>query len=225
MYNKEYSNSYREHDNVVVNSVIYNHYISCLHNLTKDCNENISILDIGCGTGRYFSAFRNFKCLIGIDTSEFMLLHARNPININQLDSEKIFLYNLNLEKYISSRYSKRFDFIYSIGVYGEHVFFDFDTIHQLDMITKKGTKLFITFLKPSSIKKGKKYMLYLLLSFLPIRIKLLILKKIKYRYLFKNDIEKIFKVSNYRILSNDEYEYYDSSWGGVHYDFLIEKN
>jgi SAM-dependent methyltransferase len=224
MYNKEYSDSYREHDNIVVNSTIYSHYHEILFNLTNDCNDNKSILDIGCGTGRYFSAIRNFNSLIGIDTSEFMIHHAKSPINIEQVDDEKIFLYNLNLEGFISSKYSKKFDFIYSIGVYGEHVSFNFDTIHQLDIITKKGSKLFITFLKPSSIKKGKKYFFYFLSSFLPIKWKLFILKKIKYNFLFKKDIEKIFIVSNYRILSNEEYEYYDASWGGTHYDFLVEK-
>ena len=38
------------------------------------------MLDLGCGTGRYFHCAQNVKSLVGVDPSEHMLQQAREPV-------------------------------------------------------------------------------------------------------------------------------------------------
>ena len=41
----------------------------------------IDVLDLGCGTGRYFWGLRNVTTLTGLDASAPMLEEARHPIH------------------------------------------------------------------------------------------------------------------------------------------------
>jgi ubiquinone/menaquinone biosynthesis C-methylase UbiE len=40
----------------------------------------INVLDLGCGTGRYFHCIKNAKCLVGVDASWHMLEQAKSPV-------------------------------------------------------------------------------------------------------------------------------------------------
>jgi SAM-dependent methyltransferase len=81
--------------------------------------EDATVLDLGCGTGRTFSAVQNCTRIVGIDLSTEMLHVAkskfRNPAR--EIDLIRGDIFNLPLRENVGA-----FDAIISIGVLGVHV-------------------------------------------------------------------------------------------------------
>jgi ubiquinone/menaquinone biosynthesis C-methylase UbiE len=77
----------------------------------------ITALDLGCGTGRYFHALRNVRTLVGMDISAEMLEEARRPVCATEVTVENIQLVQGNF--YAMEFPARSFDFIYSLGVFG----------------------------------------------------------------------------------------------------------
>jgi SAM-dependent methyltransferase len=88
--------------------------------LTSHCcsfRRPISVLDIGCGTGRYFHSLRNVRHLVGMDVSQEMLEEAKQPVRADELSIGETKLICDNF--YTTDFPAGSFDFIYSLGVFG----------------------------------------------------------------------------------------------------------
>ncbi|HEY1107138.1 MAG TPA: class I SAM-dependent methyltransferase [Opitutaceae bacterium] len=77
----------------------------------------IRVLELGCGTGRYFHWIRNAQSLVGTDLSAVMLQQARHPVLEDEVMVKDIRLLQANL--YDVSFEPRSFDLIYSMGVFG----------------------------------------------------------------------------------------------------------
>jgi SAM-dependent methyltransferase len=86
-------------------------------------NHPIDILELGCGTGRYFHTLRNVHRLVGIDVSRPMLEHARTPSGDVALRPEQITLIEGDFLQHEFG--AGEFDVVYSVGVIGEQTPFD----------------------------------------------------------------------------------------------------
>jgi ubiquinone/menaquinone biosynthesis C-methylase UbiE len=75
------------------------------------------VLELGCGTGRYFHWLDNTALLVGTDISQEMLRRARNPVHAAEVTAREIRLLRSNL--YDTQFEPGSFDFIYSLGVFG----------------------------------------------------------------------------------------------------------
>lgn len=73
-----------------------------------------TILDMGCGTGRYFHCCDNAKSIVAFDLSHSMLLEARKPI---AGANAPVALINSSLDEIEFKRLS--FDLVYCMGVFG----------------------------------------------------------------------------------------------------------
>src|ERR1041385_9228822 len=71
---------YREDDEVEVTTENHRHYCEMLREITTSFDRPISVLDVGCGTGRYFHCLKNVDLLIGLDISPEMLKAAESPV-------------------------------------------------------------------------------------------------------------------------------------------------
>lgn len=142
-YNQAYSRRYREADELAVDSEDHKHYCSTLKKICRSFGHKISALDIGCGTGRYFHCLENVKRLTGIDISPHMLEEAHNPVNKADIRIGHIDLICTNI--FEADIAAGSFDFIYSIGVLGEHYPFDLYICNRLFDLLKPGGKLFLT--------------------------------------------------------------------------------
>ena len=79
------------------------------------------MLDLGCGTGRYFWGLRQVKTLTGLDASAAMLDEARHPIHADRVAAgSAITLVEGDVMTHEFAPAS--FDLVYSIGVLAEHV-------------------------------------------------------------------------------------------------------
>ena len=113
----------------------YDIYRNILKDYCKTKAKKITILEIGCGTGRYFSLLSNVSKLVGLDISIEMLVKARENLKSNFALKKITTLINSNIYDY---KTTQKFDFIYSIGTLGEYCEFNsqlFDKIIDLLLI------------------------------------------------------------------------------------------
>jgi SAM-dependent methyltransferase len=105
--------------------------------------EQISVLDLGCGTGRYFHCVKNAERYVGVDASPAMLELAKSPLRKNEITASRIYLvradiYGLRLQP-------ATFDFIFSIGVFGDHVPLTVQLCDNLRSMLRPGGKALFT--------------------------------------------------------------------------------
>jgi len=123
IYDDAYAERYREHDDRRFAGSPLDRLSAWIHDVCVACGSSIDVLDLGCGTGRYFPALAGVRRLVGIDVSRPMLDRARSrvdalgpvPGGIELIEGD--FL-NVELE-------AGQFDLVYSIGVLAEHCPFD----------------------------------------------------------------------------------------------------
>lgn len=120
LYDEAYAARYRTHDDGLADSVPYLAFVAWLQSAGAKFTKPVDALELGCGTGRYFSALTGVRTLVGIDASPAMLALARQPFRADRITVERITLVQGDL---LSHEFDAgAFDFIYSIGVLAEHV-------------------------------------------------------------------------------------------------------
>jgi SAM-dependent methyltransferase len=107
---------YRRDDETQVKSEDHQQLCTELGGISSSFGRPILVLDAGCGTGRYFHCLRNVEKLVGMDVSPGMLAQAKSPVRHHEAPRQ--------IELICASFYqntfpSESFDFIYSIGVFG----------------------------------------------------------------------------------------------------------
>lgn len=141
-----WADGYRKSDEGVDKNPIWQSYANHLQDICYSYNTKINVLDIGCGTGRFFSALRNVDNLYGVDNSKAMLKHCNNPYmkeivdkNINNTILIEQSLNNINIDN--------KFHLIYSVGLLHEYDSETTTTVEFYDKMFKllndNGTILF----------------------------------------------------------------------------------
>jgi SAM-dependent methyltransferase len=119
LYQREYATRYRKVDEDIRHSAVVETFGLWLRRLSESFGRDITALDLGCGTGRYFWALRNVRELVGIDVSAPMLVEARTPVDAAGITIGKTTLLHGD---FLSQKLDDgAFDLIYSIGVLAEH--------------------------------------------------------------------------------------------------------
>jgi ubiquinone/menaquinone biosynthesis C-methylase UbiE len=108
---------YRRDDEIEITTEHHRHLKGMISAMTASFNRPISVLDVGCGTGRYFYCLKNVEQLIGIDLCEEMLRIAENPVRREEITVQNIELRCENA--HLVSFLPNSFDFIYSLGMFG----------------------------------------------------------------------------------------------------------
>jgi SAM-dependent methyltransferase len=117
LYGEDYAARYSETDRAVAADAAFVRLSAWLAGLCHGFGRSIAVLDLGCGTGRYFSALSEVRELVGIDASESMLERARLTAALDA--AAPVTLIRGDLE---TCRFEPgRFDLVYAIGVVAEH--------------------------------------------------------------------------------------------------------
>ena len=119
LYQPDYAARYRQADDDIRDGELVQTFGRWLRRITESFGREISVLDLGCGTGRYFWALRNVRDLVGVDVSAAMLERARTPVNGAEVTAARITLVHGDFLTQVF--HAGRFDMIYSIGVLAEH--------------------------------------------------------------------------------------------------------
>lgn len=108
---------YRRDDEIEVGTANHRRICGNLSRISSSFGRKIHVLDVGCGTGRYFHCLKNVELLVGVDLSAEMLRAAERPVKNDEVSAENIRLLQRNIYEHTFS--SGMFDFIYSFGVFG----------------------------------------------------------------------------------------------------------
>jgi ubiquinone/menaquinone biosynthesis C-methylase UbiE len=111
------AHQYRLDDEIEARSENHHRLGGNLRRICQSFRRPIRVMEIGCGTGRYFHWLRNVQLLVGTDISEEMLKEARHPLQSNEVHIEEIRLVQGDI--YEMSFEPEDFDFIYCLGVFG----------------------------------------------------------------------------------------------------------
>lgn len=82
--------------------------------LSRGFTGPVAVVDLGCGTGRYFHCIENLKSLVGVDPSHNMLVQARQPV---MGVTRNVRLVRSSLQEVAFARQS--FDLAICVGVVG----------------------------------------------------------------------------------------------------------
>lgn len=135
---------YRARDEAILqSSPVHQHIVARLQDISSGFGRPIDVLDIGCGTGRYFHCLANVRNLVGVDLDPTMLTQAAHPAFADRVGAETIELIQSGIEELALGE--RRFDFIYSIGMFGDHVRMTDDICRNLYSLLRNDGRLFFT--------------------------------------------------------------------------------
>jgi SAM-dependent methyltransferase len=119
LYGAEYAARYREADDRIRHGPLVQRFGEWLHDVCLGFGRPITVIDLGCGTGRYFGSLANVSRLVGVDVSADMLREAQRPVDAAAVDMQRVTLIQADLLTVPLA--PAEFDLAYSIGVLGEH--------------------------------------------------------------------------------------------------------
>ena len=123
LYSADYARRYRQVDDEIRHGALVTRFGDWLAGTCDRFGREISVLDLGCGTGRYFWALRHVRELVGVDVSAAMLAEAQQPVDAGAITIRNVTL--IEGDFLAVSLPTRHFDLVYSVGVLGEHVPFD----------------------------------------------------------------------------------------------------
>ena len=114
------------------------------------------VVEVGCGTGRYFHAVRRTQTLVGLDISLEMLRQARFPQYNDHIDPQtRIVL--AQADAYHLPLMCESADLVYSVGVIGYHLPVSLDLLVELRRVLRRdGLLLFFTSPLPGLLRRWR---------------------------------------------------------------------
>jgi SAM-dependent methyltransferase len=149
LYTDAYARQYRVRDEELQQEATYLDFIQWLGRTCERFDHPIDVLDLGCGTGRYFWGLKNVRTLVGFDASAAMLAEARHPIREDRLAIERTSLVQGDLATQVFP--DQAFDLVYSIGVLAEHAPLDAPLVERVSRWLKPGGRFAFTTVDPQS--------------------------------------------------------------------------
>ena len=149
LYTTAYARKYRVHDDELRGVETYRTFCDWLTNVCERFGRTIDVLDLGCGTGRYFAALTNVGELVGLDVSAAMLDEAAHPVDATRITARSIRLVRGDLLTHVFPDGS--FDLVYSIGVLAEHTPLDRRVVANVSGWLRSGGRFAFTTVDPDS--------------------------------------------------------------------------
>ena len=149
LYDESYARRYRDRDDQLETVASNQALIDWLGSVCDRFDRPIDVLDLGCGTGRYFWGLRKVASLTGIDASAPMLEEARHPIHADRRASVPTTLIHGDVMTHAFAAGS--FDLVYSIGVLAEHLPLDQSVVNRVHTWLRPGGRFAFTTVHPES--------------------------------------------------------------------------
>ena len=139
-HSPEYARSYRESDERGKTEESHTLKYNIIRELSSSFLYAINVLDLGCGTGRYFHCIKNAQCLVGVDASWNMLEQAKAPVyggtqNVHLIQSS---LHEVEFRPAV-------FDLVICMGVFGVVCPLDDFVLQKIARFTCPGGIVFLT--------------------------------------------------------------------------------
>jgi SAM-dependent methyltransferase len=128
-------------------AVYGSHFASVPRNTPK-----FSVLDVGCGTGRYFRFFSDADLLVGLDPSTEMLEQARCAVGVETLRRPPVLVIGKTDDIPLLPG---TFDLVYCIGVLGQLVPISKPQVEYLLKFCRKGGTTILSVLADKADRKA----------------------------------------------------------------------
>lgn len=148
-YDEAAADRYRAHDETLGADAPSMALAAWLGRVCADCGTDLAVIDLGCGTGRYFWALRNVRTLVGVDASRAMLVHARRPYAADRVTVASTLLVQADLR--CCAFVASRADLVYAIGVLAEHVPLTAGLVDTVARWLRPGGRFAFTTVRPDS--------------------------------------------------------------------------
>lgn len=148
-YDADYARRYRDRDEQLQAVQSNQDLVDWLGGVCDCFDCAIDVLDLGCGTGRYFWGLRHLKSLTGLDASPAMIEEARHPVHADKIGAVPVSLIEGDALSHPFAPAS--FDLVYSIGVLAEHVPLDRSVIDRVASWLRPGGRFAFTTVHPKS--------------------------------------------------------------------------
>jgi len=149
LYDEDYARRYRECDDGLVDVGATRALAEWLREATLRFDHPIDVLDLGCGTGRYFFALENVHRLVGLDASGAMLAEAKQPPHQDLVRANSVTLVNGDLLTHAFGQ--EEFDLVYAVGVLAEHTPLTRALVDRVRTWLKPGGRFAFTTVHPES--------------------------------------------------------------------------
>jgi SAM-dependent methyltransferase len=149
LYDRPYARRYRECDDGLVDVGATRALADWLREVTNRFGRPIDVLDLGCGTGRYFFALAHVRRLVGLDASEAMLEEAKRPPHEDLVRAESVTLVQGDLLTQTFG--NEEFDLVYSVGVLAEHTPLTRHLVQRVHSWLRPGGRFAFTTVHPES--------------------------------------------------------------------------
>jgi SAM-dependent methyltransferase len=221
IYNDEYAEKYYKTDRESVNKPLHRLCCSELKEITSRIVKS-RVLDIGCGTGRYFHCINDCSLLIGMDLSKSMLDMAKTPINLDVKKLDKISLICDDFMDY--KKFDDIFDLVYSIGVLGEHAPLTVEILNRIfDLLDQNGIFYFtVVDIKSAKYKRIRLILKYFFKVF-PFLLNQHTLK-FQSNYLNYSDLNRILLNSKFSKTNVEKIDSDSTTWKGAHFIVTCKK-
>lgn len=214
LYTDTYSEQYRHYDEHFVTTDDFKHYKDLFGDICDSFGRKINVLDIGCGSGRYFHTLRNVAHLTGIDVAPGMIKAAYHPVNEHELDIDEMDLKVGNI--YTENYDNRKFDFIYCVGVLGGHAPLTEDICHRIKgMLTEDGI-FYITVVDLEARKNTKRRFAEALYPLMPSPVKKILDKRWATNYLTLDQFETLMDKIGFSKCDISSFATTDKGWQGV---------
>src|SRR5687767_2140729 len=149
LYDADYARRYRSRDDELAAVDSYHALVTWIGGVCDRFSHPIDVLDLGCGTGRYFWGLRHVNTLTGLDASAPMLAEAARPTHASEISVRDVKLIRGDLQTHEFAAGS--FDLVYSIGVLAEHVALTRTLVERVGRWLKPGGRFAFTTVDPQS--------------------------------------------------------------------------
>ena len=148
LYDRAYAERYRAHDDTLADSAPYRGFVAWLQRVCGRFSTPIDVLELGCGTGRYFSAVRGARSITGLDASAAMLAMARTPVGADRITAPVTLVHG---DLFTQPLAAGNFDLVYSIGVLAEHAPLDAAIVQRVHELLRAGGRFAFSTVHPQS--------------------------------------------------------------------------
>ncbi|EEF63211.1 class I SAM-dependent methyltransferase [Pedosphaera parvula] len=219
---------YRSDDEIEITTDHHRHLKEILSTITSSFGRPVSALDLGCGTGRYFHCLNNITHLTGIDICEEMLRIAENPVRQGDITIKDVQLRCANA--HLVSFPSRSFDFIYSLGMFGNGCPVTVEICNNFYDWLKPGGKLFfdavdiLTLPRARRIRRRIRKTIY---PFLPKTLQISLDMRegnVPFCGLSKSELLRIMRASHFKSFSATSQKCISPLWRGYHLECTASK-
>jgi ubiquinone/menaquinone biosynthesis C-methylase UbiE len=220
---------YRSDDEIEVTTEHHRHLRGILTTLSSSFGRPINVLDVGCGTGRYFYCLKNAASLLGLDISEEMLKIADNPVRRGDISAKRIELRCKNA--HLSSFPAESFDLIYSLGMFGHGCPVTVDLCNKFYEWLAPGGQLFFDAVDIATMpfwRRSRRKIWSRVGPLLPRALKNALDRRhptgVPFFGLAKKDLEKIMRASRFTDFSVSSHVCHSPLWRGLHLECAASK-